>query len=80
MVRAGLLAIAVSLELLAGAFLFNRYEPWFLGPLFDIFHPPTLIGRIYVGAMTIAFLAGGCFLILGALARWARVARKSHRH
>ena len=63
MVRAGLLAIAVSLELLVGALILDHYAPWFLGPVFDFLgpvfgevHPPTIIGRFYLGAMTIAFV------------------------
>ena len=87
MVRAGLLAIAVSLELLVGALILDHYAPWFLGPVFDFLgpvfgevHPPTIIGRFYLGAMTIAFVGGTVLVVLGVLSRWAQTGRKApHR-
>lgn len=66
MVRAGLLCLAVSLELAVGAILFDHYAPWFLGALVDPFKPATTIGKLYGWAIGITLLCG-LFLFL---ARW----------
>ena len=71
MFRAGLLCLAVSLELVIGAILFDHFAPWFLGPLFDLFRPPTTIGILYFWAIGITLLSGLFLSVFGGLAKWA---------
>lgn len=72
MFRAGLLCLAVSMELAVGAILFARYEPWFLGPVLDPFKPPTMIGTLYFWVIGVTLLCGLFLSFFGGLAKWAR--------
>jgi hypothetical protein len=75
MLRAGLLCLAVSLELVIGAILFSRYAPWFLGALVDPFEPASTIGKLYGWAIGITLLCGLFLTVAGLRNRIVRKAR-----